>query len=161
MSDKLSISHFNIDDQYLDKSKGSYVDYVEYAKLYESILEILNEGKTVIIDAVCVLKINNISLNSDLKIYVKCLNRNNYWSQGRNMDYTKSVDEIIKQDRENLKTFSEIFKDTFNDINNNNQKKEFEYTEKSSFHDVLRYHFEYKPDLNSDIIFEERQNEKC
>jgi cytidylate kinase len=151
LCDKLDISHLNIDEHYVKKNKGSYLDFVEYEKLHKSILKSTNDVKIVLIDAVCVLKIlDNISLSSDLKIYVKRLIHGNYWFDGRNMDYTRSVDEVIQEDREQMKNFMELQRN----IEGKKQNTNFKYREKSLFHDVLRYHFEYHPDLYSDIIFE-------
>jgi len=157
LCNRLGMVYFDVDELYMEKNKGRYIDFVKYQNLKDDISKFVSNGKTVLIDAVCVLQIlDNINANSDLKIYVKRLQYWNYWFDGEKFDYTRSIDKVIQQDKKELEIFSELE----NKIEKKNKNPRIEYSTNSLFHDILRYHFKYKPDINSDIIFE-RLKDKC
>lgn len=148
LADNISIHlngvHINLDDdKYLLKNKGVYVDYIKYDVLKEEIDVLLQNKKLIFIEGICILKIIERSkIVPELKIYAKKLTHYGYWFDGQNFDYSRSVEEIINKDEESLKQFIGI-------------TKQIEYQNHECIHhEVIRYHHEYKPNLNADYIYE-------
>ena len=151
ISDKLGFVYIELDsDRYLEKNKGQYVKFISYDTLKEDITKLLENRKNIVIEGICILKILNIiGIKPSIKIYIKRMSKDgHFWYDEKLFDYSKSPDEIIEQEDENLQEFirisAEIEGKTFDPIP----------LEESIFHEIIRYHFEYKPDLEADIIFE-------
>ena len=154
LSENSEFVHLNLDDdRYLIKQKSTYVDFIKYDNLKNDIDDYLNKNKKIIVDSICILKIlNNIDINSGLIIYVKKLTQNGYWFEGDNFNYKRDVEDILNECEEELKSFIEIEAKIEN-------KEPVKYKHRESiFHEIIRYHHEYKPDENADFIFERVEN---
>jgi len=150
IASKFKLAHLNLDDdRYLIPEMGGYVEYIKYDNLIADLESYRKNSSPIIIDAVCVQEIlARTNTKPDLNIYVKKLRRGNQWLDGRYFDYSKNVDDVIKTDLEEQRNFNLINAQLDSGVTDNSVPKE------SVFHEVLRYHFSYKPDLNADILFE-------
>jgi len=142
--------HLNLDDnEYLDNEKGTFIDYIKYDKLDEDIKVNMKNKKVTIIDGICILKIlENLKIKSELKIYVKRLSSYGLWRDEDYFDYEKKADEIIQKSEDSIKKWVNS-----KAITQNNPELKYTY-KKSIFHEIIKYHYEYKPDENADIIYE-------
>ena len=155
ISVELGFSHIELDsDRYLEKNKGKYVNYIFYDILKKDITELLEKQKSIVIEGICILQILEIiEIKPNIKIYVKRMSKDgNFWYDAKLFNYSKSPDEIIKQEKNILQKFirisSEIEGITFNQTP----------IKDSLTYEIIRYHHKYKPDLNADIIYERKEN---
>lgn len=138
------------DDRYLTKEMGKKVDFIKYQILEKDISQYLSKNRKIFVDSVCVLKIlNRIDIIPNIKIYVKKLLD---WLEGDKFDYSKDVEEVIRDDLESLKKIIEMGAHIEGE-----EPESFEVTESLS-HEIIRYHYEYQPDKNAEIIFERAEN---
>jgi uridine kinase len=115
-------------ENYYKKHTGHYLDVFYYDELKEKIKEVLSSSKIAILDGICMDQIlNNISLIADFKIYIKRLDSFKEWYFEKYLDENKTMYEIILKE---------------NEENN------------GWFYDLVKYHRDYKPQDNSDVIFE-------
>jgi len=149
-----NIIHINLDDEnFLEQNKGGYINYIKYDFLKNTISDLIKNNNIILIDGICILEIlNQINLKSSLKIYVKKLVKPEFWLDGTDFDYSKNLEEVIKQKEEELKKFEFFIA--------NEEKREPRDTDFSTTieFEILQYHFKYRPDLNSDIVFERIDN---
>lgn len=140
--------HVNLDDsRYLDTKKGGYVDYIKNDTLLKDIQK--NQGKIIILDGICILEImSRINQIPDLKIYVKKTDKNGHWYDGLDFDYSRDPEDIIQESENDTKKFMELEM-----VMDGKKYPKYEYYE-SIFHELIRYHHNYTPDLNSDIVYE-------
>jgi len=141
------------DDRYLDKKKGGYTNFIKYENLLADILK--NKTKeTKIISGVCIQEIlSRIKITPGLKIYIKKMKTKNYWYDGECLDYTKDVEEVIENYHEIIKRFSELILGIENNENESSSPNESVYDE------IIRYHFNYRPEEEADIVFERLNSE--
>ncbi len=149
----LNMYHMALDeDKYLITQKGTYVNFIRYDILETDLSEFRDKNQRIIIDGICILEIlDNINIKPDLKIYVKNVKRlaaSFHWFDGEIFDYSRDVEEVLKEKEDNLKVFIDM-----EAMMEGREPQTFESKE-SIFHEIMRYHFKYKPDLNADIIFE-------
>lgn len=135
------------DDKYLHQNKCGYVEFIKYEILENDLIRLKNSKKVIIVNGICILKIlDKIKIQPELKIYVKRLSLYGYWYDGNYFDYSRSAVEIIQEEEEANMRFIE-----------GTQVKEYEYR-KTILHELIRYHFEYKPDLTAQILYERLEN---
>lgn len=133
--------------------QSTYLKHIKYGDLEKEIKINLNSNKVIVVDGICVLKIIDcIHVNSELKIYVKRLSSYGYWYDNNDFDYTRDVEDILRKHEESLKSFIQLKAKAEKETT-----VQYKYKE-SFFHEIIRYHHEYKPDKNSDIIYERIQN---
>ncbi len=146
--------HINLDeDKYLKKNQGKYIDFIKYDILQDDLISLLKNDEIIIVDGICVLNIiDKINLNPEFKIYVKKLLSHDNWYDGRNFNYSISVNEIINEKEKTLKNFIKME----SKLEGKSYEK-YKYQE-SICHEIIRYHHEYKPDLNAHVIYERLQN---
>ena len=149
ISKQSSLKHIEIDDIYLVKNQGKYVDAIQYRRLKYDISWSMNNNQKLIIDGICILEIlDKINIYPDLKIYVKKITDYNIWHDGIKFDYSKNVEVVLKQEDESLKEFIKI------EAELEGKKPEIDKIKESIFHEIMRYHFKYQPNLKSDVIYE-------
>lgn len=149
LSESLNIIHLNLDDErYFEKNKGGYVKHLKYEKIKLD-LDFLSNAKAHIFDGVCNLKIlQQLDIKPDLRIYVKELVYG-IWGYEETLEYSKDVKDVIRKQRNKLKNFMEMAAKL-----EGKEIESSESSEESLSEEILGYHFEYKPNLNADIIFE-------
>ncbi len=146
--------HLNVDNnRYLDKNKGGYVKHLKYDIIRSDFDDYLSNGQIVIFDGVCNLKIlQKLNFKADLRIYVKKLVYG-IWGYEEKLEYSKDIKEVVKEQKGKLRCFMEVAAKV--------EGKELgssESGEEPLAEEILRYHFEYKPNLNADIIFEREKS---
>lgn len=148
LSSSLDIKHIELDNErYLQKQKGGYVDYINYSVLLEDLQECKEQNKSVIVEGICILEIlERADINPVLHIYLKKL-AVSIWLDGKHFDYSSTVEEEVKKDREQLEKFHKLSAQI------EVEKEEFNYSEQGIFHEQLQYHFKFKPDKNADIHY--------
>ncbi len=154
ISEKLGIIHLKLDDEkFLHQNKGGCLKFVKFNVLLNEIELIVESGKISIVDSVCILKIlDNIGINSDLKLYVKRLSSYGHWYDERKFDYTRTASDIINEEMDGVRLINNIAELSI-DSNEMNEDQ------KNTLHDeIIEYHFEYKPNENADIIYNRIEN---
>jgi len=149
ISDKTGAIHLDLDEEkYLHQNQGGRLKYIKYDILHDDIIELINLENLVIVDSVCILKILKIiKIESDLKIYVKRLSAYGHWYESNKFDYQKSASEIIQEE----KNRAQILRDIVNSSVGTNEHNEIK--ENTTYDEIIEYHFEYKPDINADIVY--------
>jgi len=143
---KLSSIHINLDD-YLEKNRGYFVDYIKYDLLK---MKIENANSPIIIDGVCALAITKkLQIKCDLHIYVKRMSAYGFWNDSELYDLDDDVDAFIAkkntEHREFCEAMAQIEGEEFDPENTNIPR----LTE-----ELIRYHYEFKPHKIADIIYE-------
>jgi uridine kinase len=140
-SNKLSM------DDYFEKNQGVYLDVIRYDELKKIISEF--EG-LIIIEGICILEVlDNIGIKPDLKIYVKRLGAGETWFEEEYVN-KKTAEDVFQEDDKNLE-FDIITgeKRVISDV-----EKEMTEKREGVFYDLVRYHYEYKPHISPDVIYE-------
>jgi len=146
IANKMSFIHINLDD-YLDKNHGYFVDYIKYDLLNKKIEE---ANSPIIIEGVCALAvIKKMKIRCDLHIYIKRMADFGYWKDTYLYDADEDVDtHIDKQNVEHRK-----FCESMTHI----EGKQFDPKDASIpklIEELIRYHYEFKPQEIANIIFE-------
>jgi len=140
-------------DDYFEKHTGLYLEVFHFDELKARILKEIDSKKNILIEGICLNQILlNISIESDYKIYIKELGGLEDWYHEKYLDETKTTEEIFMKDDEELKV--DIFEDSDNIREDNPNDDDLSKQRKGVFYDLVRYHREYKPQDNGDIIFE-------
>jgi len=126
---KLSTHYIEL-DTFVQEQKGGYIEYLDYDKLQDEIGHLMTTNALIVIEGICIQQVlKRTGLTSDLSIYVKVIDGNNFWmDQFRFFPSGKSAEEVI-EDRKSKK-FS------------------LGHTE-----EIIRYHYRFKPHKTSDWIF--------
>ncbi|MCK5164138.1 MAG: hypothetical protein KAQ72_10480 [Desulfobacula sp.] len=95
---------------------------------------------------ICILQIlNRIELKPTIKIYIKRLH-GNQWRDGRDLDYTVDVEDIMSDRKINNQEFE------YGVANIENRKpKIFSSRDENMIDETIRYHHTYKPDKTADF----------
>lgn len=148
LSNKYGYAYIDIDGNYLIQNNGKYIDFIKYNKLSEKITALSNTNKIMVVDGICILRVlNTIEINPDIKIYVKKIHFG-HWRDGNLFDYKRNIDELLVERRESLEEFENI------SAHIEGRSSEINDSEEDMSHEIIRYHYEYKPDINADIVFE-------
>ena len=147
-------------DKFFEKNAGLYLEVFNFDGLEDTITKALESNKKLLLDGICMNEIlNEISIESDYKVYIKELGVLEDWYYEKYLDETKSIEEIFTEDDKELET--DIFENS--EASSESKPKEVDELSKQRkgvFYDLVRYHREYKPQENSDLIFE-RLNENA
>ena len=142
----LGFAHISLDD-YLEKNRGYFVEYIKYNLLKK---EIDSASSSIIIEGVCALAVlKNLKIKYDLLIYIKRMSSYGFWKDDHIYDVDEDIDAFIANQNLEHKKFCEAMaqiegKD-FDPINSAIPK----LTE-----ELIRYHYEFKPQEIADIIYE-------
>ena len=154
VTERTGVIHLKLDsERYLHQNKGGCLKYIKYEILLNDIKELVDDGKIAFVDSVCILKIlNNINVESDLKIYVKRLSSYRYWYDGDRFNYSRTAAEIIREEEDRAKRLSNVIESSTGIMYRNSVKE-------NTLHDeIIEYHFEYKPDETADLIYNRIEN---
>ena len=140
-ANKLSI------DDYFERHTGLYLDVIRYDELKKAISEV--DG-LIIIEGICILEVlDNIGINPDIKIYIKRLGAGETWFEEEYIN-EKTAEDVFKEDDKDLEyDIVTGEKRVISDI-----EKELTKKRQGVFYDLVRYHYEYTPHINSDVIYE-------
>jgi len=126
LSEQLGYAHINLDD-YLEKNRGQFVEYVKYDQVKEAI------GKAkepVIIEGVCLLAVmEHLSDSPDISIYVKRVADYGMWYDKEDCDINEDIDEFIRRKNSGGCTIPPLIEE------------------------IIRYHNKYKPHKRADLIY--------
>lgn len=142
-------SYIDIDGDYLIPSHGKYIEFIRYSVLKADVKKLLSSKRIIVIDGICTLKIlKNIDLEPDIKVYVKKIIMGE-WRDGRLFDYSCNIEDVLAVTRKEAQEFE----------NNaafieGREPKILNNSEENMQDEIIRYHFEYQPENNADIIFE-------
>ena len=149
ITQQLNIEHINLDDDdYLKKKQDEFVDAIKYGSLLSKIEVARKENKPILIEGICIIKIlERIKVIPTFKIYVKKTIVGGFWLDGTDYDYTIPLENTLQRLEEELKKITEITsKIDKEDISENCTKEGITI-------ETLRYHYEYHPDLEADLIY--------
>lgn len=145
----LNITNFiviHIDD-FLNKNTGEYLNSIKYDDLNMEIDKSADENQIVVLEGNCILEILDcLNKSSDIKVYNKDVDINGCWRNERYVDNSKTVQEIIDDDESKLGDFSFIEGYDKNMFNSDDSDIVFK--------ELIKYHKEYKPHENCDVLFE-------
>jgi len=143
---KLSLSHINLDD-YLEKNRGFFVDYIKYGLLKKTIEDASNP---IILEGVCALAIaKKLQVNCDLHIYIKRMSHYGFWNDSDLYDVDDDVEAFIAKKNTEHRKFCEIMAQTEGEKFDPEDTNIPKLTE-----ELIRYHYEFKPHKIADIIYE-------
>jgi len=148
-NDQIEIIHI---DSYLNKNGGLYLEEIRYDDLKEKISRLLDSNSKILIEGACILEIlENIEYESQITVYIKEQGSGNEWYYEKYLDEEKTLDEIFKEedekDNDPIPIEGHI---SIPSAANNDSSKEH----KGLFYDVVRYHRNYSPHNNYDILLE-------
>ncbi len=138
----------------LKQNTGLYLEVFEFDNLKIAITKALDSGKNILIEGICLNEVlQNISTESGFKVYIKELGILEEWYWDKYLDETKTAEEIFVED------VKELEDDILEDSNSDGENKiladdDLSKQRKGVFYDLVRYPREYKPQDNSDLIFE-------
>jgi hypothetical protein len=149
LSKSSKYAYFDIDGSYLIPNNGKFIEFINYKKLKSDINYFLASGHVVVIDCICsTLILKKIDLIADVKIYVKKTIVGE-WRDGKLLNYSRNVEDVLAEKR---KISQEL---EYDEANIGGREPEiFNFSEENMKDEILRYHFEYQPENNADIIFE-------
>lgn len=137
---QLMFQHIEL-DQYLIKKKDHFVDFIRYDDLSAAIRATMKNGSPIVVEGVCVLAVlERLRIVPDCKIYVKRTDPLGSWFDEQYFDLDSTPEEVFQRDREELKQFAEAIGEPITDTDR-----------ETLFHEIVRYHFKYKPHVTSDF----------
>ena len=141
----LGYLHINLDD-YLEKNRGTYVEYIKYDLLKN---KILSTSLPILLEGACVLSVlRNLEIDHDFLIYNKRMLNFGRWRDEELWDVTGNIDDFIAKETFELRKFSEV------DANIEGEEFDQETCNIPAFREeLIRYHHDFKPHKNADIIF--------
>ncbi len=145
------------DDKYRIAKTGKFVDSVRCPILKEKVSRRLSENRTTFVNGVCVQKVlEKTNLIPDMRIYVK---KSSDWINGDKFDYSRDVEEVIREHHDKSMEDSQKFEAVEARVEGKEVRprpkegRPNQVTE-SLCHEIIRYHYEYQPDKNAEILFE-------
>jgi adenylate kinase family enzyme len=92
-------TYIDIDGDYLKTNDGRFINFIKYEKLKADIFELVSNGKKVVIDGICILKVlDRIGFKPDIKVYVKRIH-SQQWRDGKYLDYTTNIEDALSARR--------------------------------------------------------------
>jgi cytidylate kinase len=152
LSQPSKYSYVDIDGEYLISNNGKFIEFVNYEKLKSDIDNYLSSGSIAVVDCICITKVlNNIDLNADVKIYVKKIMAGE-WRDGKQFDYSRNIEDVLCEKRQ-------LAQEDENDeaIIEGREPKILNFSEENMKDEIVRYHFQYQPENNADIILERKK----
>lgn len=146
IGEKLSLVHINLDD-YLEKNRGSFVEFIKYDHLKKVIEETSN---SIIIEGVCALEITGrLQIECDTHIYVQRMSAYGFWNDSELFDINENVDDFIAKKNAEHREFCEAMAQIEGGNYDPNNTVIPRLTE-----ELIRYHHKFNPHKIADIIFE-------
>ena len=135
LASNLSSAHLNLDD-YLEKNRGSFVEYIKYDLLKTKMESV--DGP-IVIEGVCLLAVlRKLKKDPDLLIYIKRMSDYGWWRDEEICDVTEDIDEFISKEKDDLSKFAEAMAKI--------EGKEFNPKEcniPELREEIIRYHYEF------------------
>ena len=146
LSKTLNLIHINL-DEFIVKKKDKYIAFINYEKLDLAIKDALIKNDIVIVDGVCVLSVlQKLKIIPKYSIYVKKTNNRGCWLDEHYFDLESSPEVVFKKDKEEIREFSKLI-----------NQKYIDDEDDGLFQEIINYHFDFKPHIKADIIFENIQ----
>ena len=145
LSTALDITHINLDD-YVEKEKGNFVDFIDFEMLNESI----NKSETtVIVEGICLLEVlSRIGRSLDLLIYIKRISSYGAWRDEGECEIPGDIEEFIQKKKQELKAFC---KATAKIEGSDYNEKDFSFP--TLREEIFRYHYTHQPHKKADVYF--------
>jgi hypothetical protein len=132
-------------DEYVEKNRGNYVAFIDYAGLAAKI----SESLSFVIEGVCLLAvIERLGVHLDCLIYVKRMSSSGLWADEDECEFPLGIEEAIRQSRRNTELMLEF----------EARQEGRPYTsgaadEPGLAEEIMRYHAKYRPHAIADITF--------
>lgn len=140
------VNKLSVDD-YFEKHRGLYLDVIGYDELKNVISDC--EG-SIVIEGICIQKVlDHIGVQSNMKIYIKRLGAGETWFEEEYIN-KKTAEDVFQEDDRNLEY--DIITGEKRVVSD--REKKMAEKRQGVFYDLVRYHYEYLPHTNSDIIYE-------
>lgn len=124
-------------DDFLDKNRGGFLDYLDYSKIKYS----LKSHRMCLVEGICLLDVmERIGFNLDFLIYIK---RQQYgvWTDERELDIEGDLEEFIRAELQMLNSPALHSPD------------EPEHEILGIAEEIIRYHHRYMPQLKADLLY--------
>ncbi len=142
----LNAIHINLDD-FLISNKGGFLKFIKYSELAKRLSKTMQSNCIAIVEGVCVLQVlEKIEISPQIHIYIKEVDKGGFWLKGIKYYHYENWDSYHEKENYALKKSRSLEKFF--------RKNELECDEYSLLRDRDKYHFDYKPHLSADIIFE-------
>ena len=133
LSKILGLSYLNLDD-FLDKEKGGFLDYLKYEEIRQQTLE----TSCFVVDGVCLLSVlEKIETSIDCLVYVKRM-CHGLWADEDECEITEGIEEYIMKEKETIRLL---------------EKTENTPATLGLAEEIIRYHDKYKPHTKAELFY--------
>jgi hypothetical protein len=137
----LSFAHYEL-DAYLHREQGGFLEHLDYARLATALRTRAPATQPPLVEGICVLQVlDRLDLRSDIKIYVRRISASGIWHDGLRIDPSKTVEQVIADDRRAAELWAEI------------DGEQFVRGHEPLAWEVIRYHYAYTPHETADFYF--------
>ncbi|MFN7938849.1 MAG: hypothetical protein U0R19_36305 [Bryobacteraceae bacterium] len=122
-------------DHFVERNpEGAFLEFINYARLAESVRIHRAAKKAVLIEGVCVQAVlKQISVAESLHVYVKRTGPYRLWYDGVTLDRFPTLEDALAYEQRLLGSMDGLTRD------------------------VLRYHYDYMPHQTADLVYERQQ----
>ena len=133
-------------DQFIEKNKGHYVSAIKKDDLLNEIRNNSNK-KPVLIEGICAQEVlKSLNMKADVLIYVKQIDEFGDWFDEYLFESLQSPEEVFQKDEEHFKQFRKLMPRIAG-------SGEIDEYKEAIFHEIVRYHYKYKPHNTANHIF--------
>ena len=151
LAPKLDAAVIHLDDFVEKNEHGFYLDFIDCGKLAKELEAASSQDRCVIIEGVCVLRaLQRIGVETDYHVYIKHIKELGagyyWWDKDHLYGNARTYEEKIDQDAARSKRWSELEA-------MNGEDADDEPVIDGLRRDIIRYHFDFRPDENADEVF--------
>jgi len=148
---KLDAAVIHLDDFVEKNEHGFYLDFIDYEKLAKELEAASSQRRCVIVEGVCALgALQRVGVEADYHVYIKHIKELGdgyfWWDKDRLYGSAQSYEEKIDQDAALSKRWSELEA-------MNGADADDEPVIDGLRRDIIRYHFDFRPDENANVVF--------
>ena len=148
IANKMGFIHINLDN-YLDENHGYFVEHIKYDLLNKKIED---ANSPIIIEGVCALAvIKKLKIKCDLHIYIKRMADFGYWKDNYLYDANEDMDTHIDKQNVEYRKFCAAMAHIEGEQFDSKDTSIPKLTE-----ELIRYHYEFKPQEVANIIYERK-----
>lgn len=146
-------------DSFLEKNKGSFLPFLKRNDLGREIEGAIANHGLLAVEGVCVAEVlADICIPPDLRLYVKRLGAGSSWvDQEKIYGGAYTVEEKLALEAEKNREFARLERIMANQ--DDTSIPEGETAISGLRHDLITYHWKYRPDEHADIVFGNAMNE--
>lgn len=137
LSKMLGFHSIHLDD-FLDKNRGGFLDYLDYSKIENS----LKYHTKCVVEGICLLDVmGRIGIQLEVLIYIK-RRQHGLWTDGRALEIEGDLEEFIGAELQMLN--DPVLR----------SPDEPEHETLGIAEEIIRYHHRYKPQMKANLLYE-------